>query len=372
MHEPAGHRRRRFIGSSYVRLAAADPRPDDLRRQRRRADLRRATSRTCATSRATPGTCSSAPTSATAPRCASLMREHAIEAVVNFAAESHVDRSIMSAEPFLHTNVVGTLRLLEAARARRRAALPAGVDRRGLRQPGPDRRVRGDDAARAAQPLLGQQGGGRPLRDGVPPHARDGRGHHPLLEQLRPVPVPREADPAHDPERFDGKPLPVYGDGLQVRDWIHVEDHCEAIDAACCERARRRGLQHRRRERAPQPGRRARDPAPDRARRVADPLRPRPPRPRPPLRDERAQDPRRRWAGGRATTSSRGWRRRWPGTAPTAAWADRVRSGAYRDYYDQQYARAPGARRRRADDDERQTSCAASCWRAAPGRACSR
>ena len=63
---------------------------------------------------------------------------------------------------------------------------------------------------------------------------------------------------------FEGKPLPVYGDGLQVRDWIHVEDHCEAVDAVARRRARRRGLQHRRRERAPQPGRRPRDPAPHR------------------------------------------------------------------------------------------------------------
>ena len=61
---------------------------------------------------------------------------------------------------------------------------------------------------------------------------------------------------------FDGKPLPVYGDGMYVRDWIHVEDHCEAVDAGADRRARGRGLQHRRRQRAPQPGRRARDPAP--------------------------------------------------------------------------------------------------------------
>src|SRR6185295_5503879 len=48
---------------------------------------------------------------------ASLLRQHRVDAVVNFAAESHVDRSILSAEPFLDTNVTGTLRLLEAARA---------------------------------------------------------------------------------------------------------------------------------------------------------------------------------------------------------------------------------------------------------------
>ncbi len=46
---------------------------------------------------------------------------------------------------------------------------------------------------------------------------------------------------------FEGKPLPVYGDGMYVRDWIHVEDHCEAVDAVADRRARGRGLQHRRR-----------------------------------------------------------------------------------------------------------------------------
>ena len=56
-------------------------------------------------------------TSATARAMLELMRRHAVDAVVNFAAESHVDRSIMSAEPFLDTNVGGTLRLLESARA---------------------------------------------------------------------------------------------------------------------------------------------------------------------------------------------------------------------------------------------------------------
>src|SRR4029079_8659389 len=56
-----------------------------------------------------------------------LMKQHAIDAVVNFAAESHVDRSIMSAQPFLDTNVAGTLRLLEAARATGRKRFPQVV-----------------------------------------------------------------------------------------------------------------------------------------------------------------------------------------------------------------------------------------------------
>ncbi|GIW56355.1 MAG: hypothetical protein KatS3mg082_2759 [Nitrospiraceae bacterium] len=54
---------------------------------------------------------------------------------------------------------------------------------------------------------------------------------HQLLEQLRALPVPREADPADDPEALTGEPLPVYGDGSNVRDWLYVEDHCAAIRA---------------------------------------------------------------------------------------------------------------------------------------------
>jgi hypothetical protein len=54
--------------------------------------------------------------------------------------------------------------------------------------------------------------------------------HHELLQQLRAVPLPGEARAAHDPERLRGDPLPVYGDGQQVRDWLYVRDHCRAIE----------------------------------------------------------------------------------------------------------------------------------------------
>ena len=141
---------------------------------------------------------------------------------------------------------------------------------------------------------------------------------------------------------FDGKPLPVYGDGLYVRDWIHVEDHCEAIDAG----ARARRAPARSTTSAPRTSARTSTSC---ARSCASPgrdeslIRHVPDRPG---HDRRyamnaAQDPRASWAGARATTSTRGWPTPSPGTAPTAPGAERVRSGAYRDYYDQQYARAP-------------------------------
>ena len=64
----------------------------------------------------------------------------------------------------------------------------------------------------------------RLARDLRPPDDR-----HELLEQLRPVPVPREADPVMMLNALEGKPLPVYGDGRNVRDWLHVEDHARGI-----------------------------------------------------------------------------------------------------------------------------------------------
>jgi dTDP-glucose 4,6-dehydratase len=127
---------------------------------------------------------------------ARLLRDEHIDVVVNFAAESHVDRSIVDQAPFLHTNVHGTLALLDATR-------DAGGVHRFL-QVSTDEVygsiVRGhateDWPARPSSPLRGQQDGGGRLRARVCHHLRGAGGHHALLEQLRSLPVSREADPA--------------------------------------------------------------------------------------------------------------------------------------------------------------------------------
>ena len=156
-----------------------------------------------------------------------LMRELAAEcdAIVNFAAESHVDRSILEPAAFLHTGVMGVYSLLEAARAEheRRSAgrgaaagtpggagrrrhrhcrravgrlpLPAGLDRRGLR-PGPRRPQRRGRPDAPDQPLQRRQGGRRAPRGRLPRDARPGHRHHARRQHLRPQPVPREAHPA--------------------------------------------------------------------------------------------------------------------------------------------------------------------------------
>src|SRR3954453_12743964 len=159
-----------------------------------------------------------------------LLREHRIEAVVNFAAESHVDRSILSAEPFLDTNVAGTLRLLEAARAasvRRFVQVstdevygslgPTGAFEETTpiapRSPYSASKAAADHLVNAYHHTHGM--------DVVITRCSNNYGPYQFPEKLIPLMILNA---------FEGKPLPVYGDGLYVRGWIHVEDHCEAID----------------------------------------------------------------------------------------------------------------------------------------------
>jgi dTDP-glucose 4,6-dehydratase len=159
-----------------------------------------------------------------------LMRRHQIDAVLNFAAESHVDRSIMSAEPFLDTNVLGTLRLLEAARA-------AGVKR--------FLQVSTDEVYGSLGPT-GAFVETTPLSPRSPYSASKTSADHMVMafhhthgmdvvitrcsNNYGPNQFPEKLIPLMVLNAFEGKSLPVYGDGQQVRDWIHVEDHCEAID----------------------------------------------------------------------------------------------------------------------------------------------
>ncbi len=151
--------------------------------------------------------------------------------VVNFAAESHVDRSIEHAADFIQTNVLGTQTLLDAARA-------AGVSRfvqistdevMGSCQEGgyfteasalePNSPYAASKAAaehllRAAHVTFGL--------DVVTTRASNNYGPYQFPEKLIPLMITNA---------LDDKPLPVYGDGLNVRDWLYVEDCCRAIDA---------------------------------------------------------------------------------------------------------------------------------------------
>jgi dTDP-glucose 4,6-dehydratase len=151
-----------------------------------------------------------------------------VEVVVNFAAESHVDRSILGPEDFIRTDVVGTAVLLERSRA-------AGV-RRFVQVSTdevygsiPEGRFRETDPLRPSSPYSASKAGGdlQVLAwhhtygvDCVITRGSNTFGAHQYPEKLIPLFVTNA---------LDGEPLPVYGDGMQVRDWIHVDDHCSGI-----------------------------------------------------------------------------------------------------------------------------------------------
>ena len=153
------------------------------------------------------------------------------EALFNFAAESHVDRSITSADEFLRTNIIGTQVLLDAARARgvRRfvqvstdevmGTLPDGSDEyfteeSPLRPNSPyaASKAAAEMIVRAAQETFGV--------DAVITRCGNNYGPRQFPEKLIPLMI---ANAMND------EALPVYGDGRNVRDWIYVEDHCRAI-----------------------------------------------------------------------------------------------------------------------------------------------
>ena len=117
------------------------------------------------------------------------------DAVVNFAAETHVDRSLLGDASFIETDVRGVFVLLEEAKRRGREEVRPDLDRRGLRH---DRRglLHRGVAAEPAQSLRRVQGGRRPSGLLLLGLLRDAGDHHPRVQQLRAVPVPGEAHPA--------------------------------------------------------------------------------------------------------------------------------------------------------------------------------
>jgi dTDP-glucose 4,6-dehydratase len=164
---------------------------------------------------------------------ASVFRQGEFDAVVSFAAESHVDRSIESAAPFVRTNVVGTQVLLDAARA-------AGVKR--FVQVSTDE-VYGDLGP--DDPPFTES---TPITPSSPYSASKAGSDHLALAYHRthgmdvvvtrcsnnygPYQFPEKLIPLMIVHAIEGRKLPVYGRGENVRDWIHVEDHCRGVLAA--------------------------------------------------------------------------------------------------------------------------------------------
>src|SRR6218665_3229804 len=173
-----------------------------------------------------------------------LLRQHEVDTVVHLAAESHVDRSITGPAAFLRTNIEGTASLLEAARQvwieeQGLSLEQLRVGRRFL-QVSTDE-VFGDLAPEA--PAFREQD---PYAPSSPYAASKAAGDHLLRAWARTYGLPvlltrcsNNFGPGQHAEKFlptiirqalAGAPIPVYGDGLQRRDWLHVQDHCRALD----------------------------------------------------------------------------------------------------------------------------------------------
>lgn len=168
-----------------------------------------------------------------------LLAEYQPRAVVNFAAESHVDRSIHGPEDFIQTNVVGTFHLLESVRAYW-GSLPE-ADKQAFRF----LHVSTDEVYGSLEKDEAAFVETRKYEPNSPYSASKAASDHLVRAYHHTYGLPvlttncsNNYGPHHFPEKLiplvihnalAGKPLPIYGDGMQIRDWLYVEDHCSAI-----------------------------------------------------------------------------------------------------------------------------------------------
>jgi dTDP-glucose 4,6-dehydratase len=170
---------------------------------------------------------------------ADLLASQAVIAIINFAAESHVDRSIHGPEDFIQTNIVGTFRLLECARSYW-SGLPVGQKAafRFLH-------VSTDEVYGSLGPNDAPFTESNRYEPNSPYSASKAASDHLVRAYHHTYGLPvlttncsNNYGPYHFPEKLiplcihnalAGKPLPIYGDGMQIRDWLYVRDHCSAI-----------------------------------------------------------------------------------------------------------------------------------------------
>jgi dTDP-glucose 4,6-dehydratase len=168
-----------------------------------------------------------------------LLAAHGIDAVVNFAAESHVDRSINSPEPFFQTNVIGTLRLLDATRKAWDTLEPARKEAFRFLHVSTDE-VFGSlspDAPRFSETSNFEPNSPYSASKAASDHIV--RAYHhtygfPVVttncsNNYGPYQFPEKLIPLMILSALGGKSLPIYGDGMNIRDWLYVDDHCRAI-----------------------------------------------------------------------------------------------------------------------------------------------
>ncbi len=151
------------------------------------------------------------------------------EAIVNFAAETHVDRSILGAAEFIETDVLGTYVLLGFARDARIRLVQVSTDEVYGDVPEGESSREGD-ALRPSSPYAASKAGGDlQVLSAVRTFAIDAcitRG----ANTYGPNQYPEKLIPLFVTNALDGEPLPVYGDGRQRREWLHVRDHCAAVE----------------------------------------------------------------------------------------------------------------------------------------------
>lgn len=160
-----------------------------------------------------------------------VIREHKIDVIINFAAESHVDRSLSDPGVFVRTNVLGTQSLLEAAKAGGiRKFIQVSTDE-VYGSLGPDHFFTETSPLLPNSPYAASKAAADLLV----------RAYHETFglsvnitrcsNNYGPYQFPEKLIPLMITNALDGIPLPVYGDGLNIRDWLHVNDHAAAIDA---------------------------------------------------------------------------------------------------------------------------------------------
>jgi dTDP-glucose 4,6-dehydratase len=178
------------------------------------------------------------------PLVEDMLRRFEIDTIIHFAAETHVDRSIVDPEPFIRSNVIGTYTLLEAARR-----FWLGQENR------PGQAVRFHHVS--TDEVFGTLAPGDPAWTETTPYAPNSpyaaskassdhlvRSYHHTFglpvtitncsNNYGPFQFPEKLIPLMILNALDGRPLPVYGDGGQIRDWLYVGDHCQAIFTVLC------------------------------------------------------------------------------------------------------------------------------------------
>jgi dTDP-glucose 4,6-dehydratase len=170
---------------------------------------------------------------------ADLLVRHQVSAIVNFAAESHVDRSILGPDEFIQTNVVGTFRLLECARRYWEGLAPVRKAAFRFLHVSTDEVYGSLGPSDPAFTELNRYEPNSPYSASKAASGHLVRAYHhtyglPVVttncsNNYGPYQFPEKLIPLCIHNALAGKPLPIYGDGMQVRDWLYVGDHCQAV-----------------------------------------------------------------------------------------------------------------------------------------------